>query len=239
MANGRAGSSNGSKRHGVAVRGSWVPVPIELLRSRAFASLSPLATKLFWDLVSQLHPNAGNNGSLSAARAVLQLRGWVSAASQQAAIAELIAARLLCITRQGGRRRCTLFALTIYPLDHDPATMEVGPGAYASRDWTEARPDAEDVLHPRVLAPDWTDRVPAPAVWAVPRKAAKHPPENESRAPVTGPHTQSMTPPRVNSNLVKGRFGPVAGSKANVSTESVAPPRGTSIDSHLKAEEAT
>lgn len=54
-----------TKKHGVAVQGSWLPMPLAFLRSRACASLSPHGIKLLIDVLALLGPNATRNGDLS------------------------------------------------------------------------------------------------------------------------------------------------------------------------------
>jgi len=143
----------------VAVSGPWVPVPLELIRSRAFAQLSPHAAKLFFDLAAQLDRNAKGNGDLSATAQFLKARGWSSMSTLSAALEELLGAGLVAKTRQGGRRRCSLFALTPWPLDCDLSKLDVKPGSYGAADWTKGE---------RTLAEVPTSE--APAIWNRPRR---------------------------------------------------------------------
>lgn len=146
---------NRRKKEAVSVRGAWTAVPLELLRSRAFSSLSPHATKLFFDFFAQMSANARGNGDLSASISVMRPRGWTSKAGLSNAITELLAAHFVVVTRQGGRRRCTLFALVPWALDCDLKKLDVGPGCYTHSDWTQGRKDLQE-------APDKQK----PAKWA-------------------------------------------------------------------------
>ena len=118
------------KKKGIAAKGSWLPVPLAFLRSRACAEMSPLAVKLLIDLLSSMGPNCSGNGDLSISPKVLEVRGWSSRASLQEAVRELIDHGLLVITRQGSRADCRLFALTLYPLDCEQSKLDTRPGCY-------------------------------------------------------------------------------------------------------------
>lgn len=91
------------KKHGIACEGPWLPVPIEFLRSRACAELSPHAAKLLLTVWGALGPNAGRNGDISLAPKAMAVRGWNSRATLHAAVCELESAGLLCKTRKGTR----------------------------------------------------------------------------------------------------------------------------------------
>ncbi len=88
-----------SKKRGIAVAGTWVPLGLAFLRSRACASLSPHGAKLLLDLMALLGPNATRNGDLSLAPQDMAVRGWTSRATLLAAIRELVEHGLLVQTR--------------------------------------------------------------------------------------------------------------------------------------------
>lgn len=173
------------KKRGIAVRGAWQPVPLTFLRSRACAQLSPHAAKLLLDLLGMLGTNASRNGDLSLAPAVMRVRGWSGRTSLEAATKELVEADLLIQTRQGGRKDCSLWAVTLYPLDCDPRKIDVRPGCYRTNDY--AGPNG--VLD----APPTGDR---PAVW---RRARK----NTLACPATG-----QTPPEPSRHGTKASKAP-------------------------------
>lgn len=135
-------------KHGISVTGSWIPVPLDFLRSRACAELSPHALKLLFDLFAQLGPNATRNGDLSITFKTMRARGWTSKSSLLAAVDELTECGLVVKTRQGSRLDCNLFAVTLYPLNCDLSKLDVSPGAYRSTDYmgdggTQATPPGE------------------------------------------------------------------------------------------------
>lgn len=123
------------KKRGIAVNGPWLPLPIEFLRSRACAELSPHGLKLLVDMLSMLGPNAARNGDLCLTPKLMTVRGWSSKSSLSAAISELQDHGLIVQTRQGSRLDCSLWAVTLYPLDCDIRKLDVGPGSYRTTDW--------------------------------------------------------------------------------------------------------
>ena len=79
-----------TKKHSIAVNGAWLPVPLEFMRSRACAELSPHAAKLLLDLMALLGPNATRNGDLSLAPKAMKARGWSGRETLRMAVAELL-----------------------------------------------------------------------------------------------------------------------------------------------------
>lgn len=96
-----------SKKNPVTVSGPWFAMPLEFVRSRACADLSPQACKMLVDLCAGLGPNARGNGDLSAAPGTMRPRGWTSTSGRVAALLELEFVGLIVITRRGCRGRCT------------------------------------------------------------------------------------------------------------------------------------
>ncbi len=119
-----------SKKHGIAVTGAWIPVPLAFLRSRACAELSPHGAKLLLDILGLLSTNAGRNGDICLTPKLMAIRGWSGRATLGAAVKELIDHNLLFMTKQGSRLDCSLFACTLYPLDCDIDKLDVRPGCY-------------------------------------------------------------------------------------------------------------
>lgn len=124
-----------SKKHRVAVQGPWLPVSLNFLSSRACAELSPHATKLLFDVLAMLGPNATKNGDISLTPKVMAVRGWSGRSTLNAAKNELVRFGLLVKTRQGTRDDCSLYACMLYPLDCDLAKIDVRPGCYLTTDY--------------------------------------------------------------------------------------------------------
>lgn len=201
-----------SKKNPVTVRGPWVPMPLDFLASRACASLSLHAAKLLLDLVSQLGPNARGNGDLSAAAAVLKPRGWRGNATIRAALRELHDAGLVSISRQGGRHKCSLYAVTLWPQSCDSSKLDHGPGSFSTIDWMSARKDAEK-------RPTKED----PARWNAARSG-------EVRTPATGAKVAPLNPPRVQSQSDDASYAPATGAVGSISANSLHPPRVPYLD---------
>ncbi|NMG46579.1 hypothetical protein GO613_00450 [Azoarcus communis] len=165
------------KKRGIAITGSWLPLPLEFLRSRACAELSPHGIKLLIDFMAMLGPNATRNGDVSLAPKLMAVRGWSGRETLGAAVRELIDHGLLIQTRQGSRLDCSLFACTLYPMDCDLRKLDVGPGSYRVTDW----------MHGGALAnpPTETNK----AVWRHARKGA-------STGSRKAGKTQTVAPPR-------------------------------------------
>lgn len=177
------------KKRGIAVRGAWQPVSLDFLRSRACAQLSPHAAKLLLDLLGMLGTNASRNGDLSLAPSIMRVRGWSGRTSLEAATKELVEANLLIQTRQGGRKDCSLWAVTLYPLDCDLKKIEVRPGCYLTTDYAGAKGALE--------TPPTADR---PAIW---RRARK----NTLACPATGQTPPELSRHGTNRSEATGKKG--------------------------------
>ena len=169
------------KKDRVTVVGPWFPMPIEFLRSRACAELSPHGVKMFLDLCSCLGPNARGNGDLSAAPGIMRPRGWTSTATRVAALKELENAELLTVTKHGNRQAPTLYAITLWPLSCDLSKLEHGPGSYSSSDWRRSGGDREE-----------RPTGEKPAVWAALRKSENGLPARGQRRAVKTPAREQM-----------------------------------------------
>jgi len=108
-------------------------LPHRLLKSEEFASLSPRAVKLLLEIASKL--NGRNNGDLSATFSELSKRGWRSAGTVDKSKKELLEKKWLILTRQGGRNKCSLFAVSWLPVDECNGKLEYPPENVASNLW--------------------------------------------------------------------------------------------------------
>jgi hypothetical protein len=95
--------------------GGFVALLHAVIRSAEFASLSTFALKVLLDLLSQY--KGDNNGDLCATWTIMKRRGWRSRDSLTKGMGELKAADFIVLTRQGGRHRASLYALTCYEID--------------------------------------------------------------------------------------------------------------------------
>ena len=206
-----------TKKRGIAVAGTWVPLGLTFLRSRACAELSPHGAKLLLDLLALLGPNATKNGDLSLSPKVMQVRGWSGRETLRSAVSELLEHGLLVQTRQGGRKDCSLFAVTLYPLDCDLRKLDVGPGCHTSRDWETAGLNAPTEENP--------------ATWRRARKQfgmTRH-----------GTKSAKLDPPRdkvTQRDTEKEALRPATGQNPPISGTGVAPPRVTYLETPCRGE---
>ena len=95
--------------------GSFVIVPHELLLSDTYIPLSSKAVKCLFDMYVEY--KGSNNGDLSCTFKLMQKRGWTSKSHLDNAKNELLEKGLIVLTRQGGRNKCNLYAITWQPID--------------------------------------------------------------------------------------------------------------------------
>lgn len=127
--------------------GTFNAFPHRVLASAKLAELSPQATKLLIDLFSQYRGN--NNGDLCAAMTLMKPRGWNSKSSLDNALKELLDTGFVILTRQGGRNKPNLYAITFYAIDDcldkqgfskfDPH-LGIKPAASPRNDWLRDTP---------------------------------------------------------------------------------------------------
>jgi len=113
--------------------GGYIALPHVVLRHDKFAQLSPRATKLFLDLYANY--NGSNNGDFSAAWSLMKNRGWRSRDQLHKAQTELVDSRFIIKTRQGGRNRCNLFAVTFWAIDECKGKLDVPATTKPPGDW--------------------------------------------------------------------------------------------------------
>ncbi len=113
--------------------GSFVALPHAVLEHPNFTKLSPRAVKLLIDIYAQYRGN--NNGDLCAAFTIMKTRGWTSKDQLQKAKDELLEVGWLIVTRQGGRNKPTLYAVTFQPIDECKGKLDVNPTAAPPGNW--------------------------------------------------------------------------------------------------------
>lgn len=101
--------------------------------SPEYARLSPRAVKALIDLFCQYRGK--NNGDLCATYSVMKKRGWRSNDQIRKAINELLETDWIMITRQGGRRKPTLYAVTFMAIDDCGGKLDVKPTTTAPHTW--------------------------------------------------------------------------------------------------------
>lgn len=88
----------------------------DIINREEYFRLSNRAKALLLDLIGRY--NRLNNGDISIAYSLMKERGWSSETTLRSAIKDLIDARFILVTRQGGRNKiCSLYALTCFPIN--------------------------------------------------------------------------------------------------------------------------
>jgi hypothetical protein len=87
----------------------------DIITSKEYANLSYKAVKLLVDVLEQF--NGNNNGDMCITMSVMKKKGWKSSGTLQAAKKELEDKGWLQLLRPGGRHMCSLYAVSMYPID--------------------------------------------------------------------------------------------------------------------------
>lgn len=95
--------------------------------------LSHSAAHMLDNLIAQF--NSKNNGDFSAAPAIMKLFGWTSKGAICNALNELLAYGFIEQTRQGGRNKCSLYAVTWLSIDECQGKLDVNETRVASNLW--------------------------------------------------------------------------------------------------------
>jgi hypothetical protein len=123
----------GNTKNGRSKTPPFVMLRKDVITSSQYASLSYKAVKLLVDVLEQY--NGNNNGDLCVTMTVMKKRGWKSAGTLQAAKNELVAKGWLELTRQGGRHKCGLYAVSFYSIDECGGKLDWLSNTKASNRW--------------------------------------------------------------------------------------------------------
>lgn len=108
---------------GWQINGRFIAIPETVYNHDDFKSLSSRAVKLLIDLLSQYH--GYNNGDLCAAMTLMKKRSWKSNDQRNKALKELLDKELIVLTRQGGRKKASLYAVTWFPIDDCKGKLDI------------------------------------------------------------------------------------------------------------------
>ncbi len=113
---------------------SFAGIPRVVMECPDYISLSANAIRLLNEMAYQF--KGFNNGDLSPSWTLMQKRGFASKATLQKALRRLVDARLLILTRQGGKNLASLYAVAWRPIDECPQKrLELGPTKQPSRNF--------------------------------------------------------------------------------------------------------
>lgn len=87
------------------------------------------------DLYAQY--NGKNNGDLCAAYSMMQKHGWRSKGTLARALTELVNAGFILITRQGGKHKANLYAVTFRGVDECGGKLDINPTPVPPNTWNK------------------------------------------------------------------------------------------------------
>jgi hypothetical protein len=79
--------------------------------------------------------NGKNNGDLCAAWRLMRMKGWRSKGTLSRAVKGLQESGFILLTRQGGRHKAALYAVTFRAIDECGGKLEVQPTVTALNTW--------------------------------------------------------------------------------------------------------
>lgn len=121
------------KAKGRRETGFFAAVPHVILESEEYAELTAPAVKALLDLFAQYR--GSNNGDLTAAWRIMKERGWRSKDSLYRALRELLNGGWIVKTRQGGKHKCSLYAVTWKAIDACGGKLDVAPTVIPLNTW--------------------------------------------------------------------------------------------------------
>lgn len=131
-----------TKAKGRRESGPFVPLPKHVIKHPNFNNLRGSALKLLMYMCSQLHFKEGgsvNNGDISAAMTIMKKYGWKSNETLNYALKELLYYEFIMITRQGGRNKCSLYAVTWWAIDECKGKLDVNATRVPPGNWKEVK----------------------------------------------------------------------------------------------------
>jgi hypothetical protein len=131
---GRKGYANSKGR---ASHENFFGTPKVVMAHSNYIRLTSSASKLLNDLGYQF--NGYNNGDLTAAFSVMKKRGWASKATLWRALDCLLHYGMIIVTRQGGRNKTTLYALSWRKIDECKGKLDIPETVAAPGTWKEER----------------------------------------------------------------------------------------------------
>jgi len=117
-----------------------------VIRSASYVKLTPYEQKLLIDLLAQY--KGDNNGDLCAAWTIMKRRGWRSKSTLAKAITGLLKAEWIELSRQGGRNRPNLYAVTFFAVDDCKGKLDIRPTIRPKSLWRQHEPETSVPLKP-------------------------------------------------------------------------------------------
>lgn len=140
------------KHTGRVEKGTFTAFPHALERSANWQKCGGTAIKLLHFLAGQY--NGSNNGDFSAALSQ-KPAGLTSSATLDRALTELEHYGFIVMTRQGGRNKCSLYAVTWHAIDYCSGKLEISTTVTAPGTWKEPRSKFKSPPTKKIVAPEY------------------------------------------------------------------------------------
>lgn len=124
---------NRAKAKGRGGKSSYLALPHAMLNHQNYINLPAESKRLLFDIA--VGYKGYNNGDLSCTLSLMKKRGWNSNASLNKHLNILLSAGFIVKTRQGGRNRCSLYALTWRDIDDGKGKHDYSGNKKASNLW--------------------------------------------------------------------------------------------------------
>jgi len=125
------------KRKDRKVKGNFLLIGHHVVRGSEWASLTAHEVKLLIDVAAQFKGH--NNGDLVATWSYMEQRGWRSRGTLCKALKGLRRKGWLILSRQGGRHRASLYAVSWYGIDECNRKLDVRPSPIPENSWRESK----------------------------------------------------------------------------------------------------
>lgn len=119
----------------------FLHIPHDVLNSHAYRQLDGWSVKLLVDIAGQF--TGYNNGDLNAVWSQMREKSWRSKGTLSKALKALIDAGLIEQTRQGGKNRCSLYAVTWRAIDDCRGKLDVKPTKGPSALYLKLKPESD------------------------------------------------------------------------------------------------
>ena len=124
-----------AKSQGRRSGGTYVQLPHAIIQSPEYAELNAHAVKLLIDLFIQYRGD--NNGDFTAAWKIMCCHGWSSRDTLSRTLKTLLERGWIIKTRQGGRHKCSLYAVSWLPIDECNGKLDIAQTRVAAGTWKQ------------------------------------------------------------------------------------------------------
>ncbi|WP_075968202.1 hypothetical protein [Immundisolibacter cernigliae] len=153
-------AKSGLRAKGRSSSKPFLSLPRDALNSPAWSAMTAHEVKLLIDVAAAYRGR--NNGDLACTFSLMQKRGWSSKDTLAKALSGLLEKGFLTQTRQGGRHRCSLYAITWEPIHECDGKLDVRAKPVPLNAWREWQPQ-------KIAAPAGGVHCPGWRAMAIPR----------------------------------------------------------------------